>query len=160
MILQKYFIADNGFLHLWFFNNRYICIRLDSLSGKIVTRDKVGGNIQHTGIRLGKDCLTGQGYIIHNHPFPGYAHVTTSTDYAQGQQIRFQERVCVNSPKEVLRLGLNHVLERRRYKLLSDNCQTLVNVACNNKNYSEDVAKWGGIALGCFVLFKVFRKAS
>lgn len=140
--------------------NGPVWIQLTKSSGRIVTRNKVGGQIQHTGIWFGRDCSTGQVYIIHNHPFPGYAHITTSEEYAQGQQIRLKQTACINAPIDVIQIGLNRVIERRKYKLLSDNCQTLVNSACNNKRYSEDVAKWGGIAFSCFVLFKVFRKAA
>ncbi len=160
MFLQRYRTARNGYVHLWFSQNRQICIRLDNLSGKIITRNKVGGNIQHTGIWLGSDCATGQEYVIHNHPFPGYAHITTKEEYAQGEQIRLKETVCINAPLDVIQIGLNRVIERRKYRLLSDNCQTLVNSACNNKNYSEDVVKWGGIALGCFVFYRALKKAS
>ena len=140
--------------------NGSVWVQLTKDSGRIVTRNKVGGRIQHTGIWLGKDCSTGQVYVIHNHPFPGYAHITTSEEYAQGQQIRFKQTACVNAPMNVIRIGLNRVLERRKYRLLSENCQTLVNSACNNKRYSEDVAKWGSIAFGCFVLFRALKKAS
>lgn len=160
MFLKRYHITENGYVHLWFSQNRQVCIRLDHLSGKIITRNKVGGNIQHTGIWLGTDYTTGQVYVIHNHPFPGYAHITTKEDYAQGEQISLKQTVCINAPLEVIRIGLNRVIERRKYKLLSDNCQTLVNSACNNKSYSEDAVKWGGLALSCFVIYKALKKAS
>ena len=160
MFLTNYNIAENGYVHLWFSDGNYICVCLDEVSGKIITRDKVGGSIQHTGIWLGKNHQNGQGYVIHNHPLPGYAHITTTEDYAQGQIIRLKETVCVNAPMTVIQVGLNHVLEKRKYRLLSDNCQTLVNSACNNKGFSEDVTKWGTLAVCGFFLFRAIRRAA
>lgn len=160
MFLTKWNIAENGYVHLWFSNGGYICVCLDEQSGKIITRNKVNGTIQHTGILLGKNCLNGQGYVIQNHPLLGYTHITTTEDYAQGQIIRLKETVCVNDPLTVLQIGLNHVLEKRKYRLLSDNCQTLVNTACSNRSYSEDVAKWGTLTVFGIFFIRAIRRAS
>ncbi len=160
MLLQNYEIDANDLVHLYFSKNRYIRICLDEFSGKILTRNKVNGTIQHTGILLGRHYQTGQRFVIHNHPLPGFAHITTVEDYAQGQQIRVKKVNCLNPQMDVIKIGLNAVLTRKKYRLLADNCQTLVNSACNNRNYSEDVIKWGGIALTCFLFARKFRKAS
>ena len=98
--------------------------------------------------------------VIHNHPLPGYAHITTAEDYAQGQIIRLKQTVCVNDLMTVLQVGLNHVLEKRKYRLLSNNYQTLVNTACSNRSYSEDVAKWGALAVCGIFLIQAIRRVS
>lgn len=150
MNLINFYFSSNNLLTLEFANGLNLLIILDGNSGRIVQRKKVGTllKIQHTGIYLGKCFYSGERLFIHNHYRLGHASVVTEREYLQNQKISWKEGACSNSWFEVISIGLKHVISKRPYQWLNDNCQILTSTACNNKPYSEDVVKWGGRAIG------------
>lgn len=57
------------------------------------------------------------------------------------------EKNCTNKPNEVIRKGLDSVINQVPYKILGSNCQNLTSSACQNKSTSPDADKWIGRAL-------------
>lgn len=127
-------------------------IHFNENSGKVYYRNKIDTviNIKHPGIYIGKD-RSGIGYFLHNHYRYGKAHITTQFDFTKGEKIYLYYEMCSNSPREVIRIGLNEVLRGERYKPISYNCQTFTNTACHSVRKSDDaemvLAGVAGVAL-------------
>ncbi len=158
MKLVNYQFLDSNSLRLHFVGNQSIQVILDEHSGKIVTRDKVNTiiNIQHTGIWLGRNALTNEVLIIHNHYNYGAAHVASYAEYAQSKKVFPKNETCANDALTVIQVGLDHVLKGKSYQPINHNCQTLTNLACNNKAESEDVAKLFKSLAGLFLMVLIF----
>src|SRR5690606_5438154 len=106
--------------------------------------------IRHPGIYLGADSHRNQ-YFLHNHYHYGKATVCTIGEFAQSQPIHEYSEKCTNAPLAVIESGLNQVVRGERYNFANYNCQTFVNVACNNERRSQDVEKWvGRVVFGVF----------
>lgn len=155
--LNNYQSYSDGILELSFSNRETKLIRLTEDSGRIVTRKKVGtiSNLNHPGINVGNEIGTNEIFILHNHyKIFKTAGVSPYSEYAAGEKVNWDNRVCVNNKMLVLQNGLDQAIKREKYHWLTNNCQITVNDACNNKRTSEDVAKWGGrIAAGGLFLF-------
>lgn len=124
-------------LRLNYSNNTYCDIELTPDSGRIVWRWK--NLIKHTGIILGVHKSSGKEFYIHNHPQPGKATIVESFEFSQGNTVYYQEEKCINTPKEVIAIGLDAVIKGIKYKIAVSNCQHLTNQACSNKNQSQDL---------------------
>lgn len=150
MKLKGYSFLNTNLLQLNFQGGNSKTVILDEHSGRVITRLKVNtiSKVQHTGIWLGTDYDSGETLIIHNHYRYGSAHIATRQDFAAGQQDYWKDETCSNDWLTVIRTALNHVVAGRHYSVLDYNCQSFTNTACNNKSMSEDVRKWGGIAVG------------
>lgn len=166
-ILKFYQFYKNGILQLHFINGETKRIRLTKDSGRIVTRKKVNtvSSVNHPGIFVGKDILTSEDYILHNHyKLFKTAGISNFREYASGQKVHWDNRPCKNSPLKILEIGLQHMLRREQYYWLDYNCQTTVNDACNNSRTSEDIRKWiSRIAFGvaaCLIVPKVVKAFS
>ncbi|MBK8427621.1 MAG: hypothetical protein IPL27_17340 [Lewinellaceae bacterium] len=109
-------------------------------------------NVNHPGIYVGVDVYSNEVFILHNHyRIFKTAGVSPYQEYAAGQEVHWDNRICVNDKLLVLQKGLEQAVRRERYHWLTNNCQVTVNDACNNQRASEDVGKWiGRIAFGLF----------
>jgi hypothetical protein len=146
-MLKSYTFIGNGVLRLYF-HNGHRDIQLSQDSGKIVWRHKLGGSIKHTGIKLGVCTQTREQFYIHNHPDEGQASIVSAANFGQGKTIYYENEPCVNSPNQVIGVGLNAVIHEVPYRGLSSNCQNLTNGACKNNSYSQDLNKYlGGVIL-------------
>ena len=148
----------NGYEKVIFFNEN---------TGKLYSRKKIGTildhNIDHPCVYLGRDNQ-GQHYVIHNHLLQfGTAAIDTWEGFSQGQPVTEDTRYCANEPMQRIANALDQVQKREPYRVVSYNCQTTVNLACNNVRKSETVSKWveiGCIALVGFILVKAIKSAS
>jgi hypothetical protein len=138
-------VNNNGSIFTIYFNEH---------SGKVYYRNKIDTvvNIKHPGIYLGKD-INGTGYFLHNHYHYGKAHITTQADFTKGEKIYLYNEMCSNSPREVIRIGLNEVLRGERYKPISYNCQTFTNTACHSIRKSDDAERMLAGVAGVALLF-------
>lgn len=154
VFLNNYQPYSNGLLELSFSNGVRKLIRLTKDSGRIVTRKKVDtvSNVNHPGIYVGVDVHSNEASILHNHyRIFKTAGVSPFGEYASGEKVRWDNRICVNNKMQVLQKGLDQAIRREKYHWLTNNCQVTVNDACSNQRTSEDVGKWiGRIALGIF----------
>lgn len=154
VFLNNYQSYSNGLLELSFSNGVRKLIRLTKDSGRIVTRKKVDtvSNVNHPGIYVGVDVHSNEAFILHNHyRIFKTAGVSPFEEYASGEEVRWDNRICVNNKMKVLQKGLDQAIRREKYHWLTNNCQVTVNDACSNQRTSEDVGKWiGRIALGVF----------
>lgn len=155
MKLVRYqLFPTDALLQLFFNDGKEIWVRLDERSGKIVQRLKVGTltDVIHPSVWLGTDYNTGEIYILHNHYRQGSAYIATFSDYASGQQVSWKQGKTLNNPRVIIQKALDLIISGRRYDKVNYNCQTFVNIACNNKVASEDVNKWVGITATFFVV--------
>jgi len=154
--LNNYQSYSNGLLELSFSNGTTKLIRLTEDSGRVVTRKKVDtiSNVNHPGIYVGVEVHTDEPFILHNHyRIFKTAGVSPFWEYAAGEKVHWDNRICVNDKMLVLQKGLDQAIRRKKYHWLTNNCQITVNDACNNERKSEDVGKWiGRIALGVFAV--------
>ncbi len=152
--LNNYQFYSNGLLELSFSNGTTRLIRLTEDSGRVVTRKKVDtiSNVNHPGIYVGVEVHTDEPFILHNHyRIFKTAGVSPFWEYAAGEKVHWDNRICVNDKMLVLQKGLNQAILRKKYHWLTNNCQITVNDACRNERKSEDVGKWiGRIAFGIF----------
>jgi hypothetical protein len=150
--LYSYQFYIDGTVLLTYSNGNLKLIRKTKNSGRIVARKKVGtiSNVNHPGIYVGKEVYTNESFILHNHyRLFGSAGVSPMREYAAGQKVYWDNRVCINDRITVLQKGLGQALRREPYHWLTNNCQVTVNEACNNERKSEDVGQWvGRIAFG------------
>ncbi|MBX7243804.1 MAG: hypothetical protein K1X92_18835 [Bacteroidia bacterium] len=119
-------------------------IYFNANSGKLYWRYKIDTitNVQHPCIYLGKDAR-GRDYVIHNHYHYGSAFVDTWHGFSQGQTVYDNYLPsCKNPPLTIIQNALNQVILKKRYDVLSYNCQTTVNLACNNDPKSQSVDTW------------------
>ncbi len=157
MGIFHYEFLRGGFLRLFLNNGKTRFIVLDKNSGRIVHRKVTGSiNLQHPGIRLGTDYHTGEVYVLHNHYRYGGAHISTFRDYAAGQTVNWKNSACVNTPLDIIKIGLDNACAGRPYDLLTYNCQTYTNLACNNEYKSDDVEKLVGIGLSVLAIGLIF----
>lgn len=149
-MLVNFFFKQNGVLRLHF-QNGYRDIQLGQNSGKIVWRRKLGGSIKHTGIELGVCPQTRDQFYIHNHPHEGQASIVSASEFSQGKTINYENEPCVNTSGQVIARGLNAVIQKTPYRVMSSNCQNLTTGACKNVSRSPDLEKavvGGFLALG------------
>ena len=140
-------------------------IYLNEYSGNLYYRYKIDAwdsTTQHPCIHLGHD-KDGQQYVIHNHlDSHGKTAIDTWDDFAKGQQVYLDERSCSNSNLKIIDNALEQVRRGEKYNALFYNCQTTVNLACDNVRTSETVNKWKEIVtvavLGGVVINSVFGK--
>jgi deoxycytidylate deaminase len=136
------------------YRNGYRDIQLNQHSGKIVWRRKLRGSIQHTGIELGRCRQTREQLYIHNHPNQRQASIVSAAEFGQGNPIYYENEPCVNTPLQVIEVGLSAVIQRVPYRVMSSNCQNLTNGACKNVSYSQDLNKViGGVAAAVAIGF-------
>lgn len=124
----------------------YFEIQLTEFSGKIIERSKAL-LITHTGIYLGIDLINDVHIVIHHSSEFEHARIDNFTNFSKGNNYRFQDVDCSNSPFAVITNGLNLILDKQPYDLFRYNCQTVTSLACNNKPISKD-ASLGKILLG------------
>lgn len=162
---MKHYILHENRVDVWFKNGAFVTIYFNEYSGRVYYRNKIDTvmNIKHPGIYLGKD-RNGTGYFLHNHYHYGKAHITTQFDFTKGEKIHLYNEMCLNSPMEVIRIGLNEVLRGERYKPISYNCQTFTNTACHSIRKSDDaermLAGFAGVAMLFLLLGAVFGGGS
>lgn len=127
-------------------------------AGRLVRRKKLGA--WHYGIEAFIDC-THRIYFIHNHPEHGKACIVSESMFASGKFIERLDVACNYNPIEVVERAVLCVQNEVEYNLLTNNCETLVNWACNNQPKSLQVQtglKAAGLAIGGFVLYRLFKK--
>lgn len=130
-------------------DNKRTTIYFNNNSGKVYYRYKIGtiSDVKHPGIFLGTD-RNGISWFIHNHYQIRRACVVTEREFTQGQPLYLYNEYCSNSPRVVIRKGLEKVVDKENYHFLMYNCQTFTNQACHNVRKSEDAEKWlAGLAL-------------
>ncbi len=113
--------------------------------GDIVSRRK--GLVMHRGIVLE------DGTVLHNTPRYG-EHVSTLQSFGAGRRVR----VVATDPvrrQQTLRRVRQQAHARRRYRLLSNNCEHTVSRAASGQARSPQLQSWmvgGGLALLAFAL--------
>jgi hypothetical protein len=92
---------------------------------------------------------------VHNHYHYGSAFVDSLHDFAKGQRVYDNYlSSCKNPPLVRIQNALDQVIAGQPYDVLSYNCQTTVNMACNNEQKSQSVEGWQVAArVGVFGLF-------
>lgn len=142
---MKKFYLTNSFVRIHLEDGRIQVIYFNQDSGKVYYRLKIDtiSEVKHTGIYLGTDDY-GTHYFIHNHYHVGRPCVVTAKDFSKGHQIHEYSHTSLNDSLTVIQKGLEEVIRGETYHSVSYNCQTLINLACNNKRQSEDVDKWVG----------------
>jgi hypothetical protein len=134
-------------------DGRVVPIYFNEHSGNVYYRYKKGSpsNIKHPGIYLGVDA-NGIQYVLHNHYKQKRAFIDTLEGFSLGRKLRVYN-TCTNPPHEVIRIGLEQVLNGEKYKVMSYNCQTFTNQACHNVRKSESIEDWKlGLGIGALVL--------
>ena len=128
-------------------------------SGKIYYRNKINTltGIKHPGIFLGID-INGVEYFLHNHYHIGKAAIVTGDEFKSGQPLFLYNEFCTNSPLQVIQIGLLNAQKGESYHFLKYNCQTYTNLACHNKNESQDVIRIGRQLLFGTILFLGFNE--
>ena len=98
----------------------------------------------------------GKEYVVHNHYHVGTAFIDTWEGFSKGQDVydNYFES-CQNTPLKRIENVLNQVIRSEQYSPLSYNCQTTVNLACNNERKSQDVEKWVNRGLLGLLFFAV-----
>jgi hypothetical protein len=130
-------------------NGRFVDIYFNQDSGKVYYRWKIDTvtGIKHAGVYIGQD-VAGNGYFVHNHYQLGTPRLVFYNDFTLGKELHLYHERCVNPWNVTVSKALGHVVRQEPFKLLSYNCQTLVNSACNNQRKSEDAGRiLGGVAL-------------
>ncbi|CAA6826110.1 MAG: Unknown protein [uncultured Aureispira sp.] len=148
--LTSFEFYSHNKLQLWYSNGTYSVIELNQDSGKIVWTRK--NFIKHTGIVLGICLSSGREFYIHNHPSPGKATVVDTYNFARGNDIYYEKEECINTPNEVIAIGLNAVIKGVKYKLITQNCQHFTSQACENKNKSEGIDTLVALGLSIFAV--------
>lgn len=161
MKIYNYQFFSTDLLRLDFSNGHSAWVKLDTDSGRIVTRLKKDtiSQVPHPGIWLGTHYDSGTPLILHNHKHWGGAHIATLETYADGQEVFWKNDVCINDWRTVIEIGLGHVISGKRYRWFDYNCQTFTNTACHNQPRSESVEMWGKIALGVLAFIAIARAA-
>jgi len=111
--------------------------------GDIVSRRK--------GLAMHKGVVTRDGRVLHNTPFKG-EHVSSEAEFRAGRRLRV-ERLEQRDRHRALDHADNH--ERRRYNLLTNNCEHTVNRAATGRAHSPQLKSWVvgvGIATLAFAL--------
>jgi hypothetical protein len=132
-------------------------LNLHPLSGTVYYRFKIGtlSDVKHPGIYLGFD-QAGNNYYMHNHYATGKPAIVAEQEFTQGQPLYLYEGTASNTPKDIVKIGLDQVLAGKPYAWLNYNCQSFVNRARINQNLSEDVEKWTkGVLLTLLVVLGV-----
>ena len=140
-------------------------IYFNEYSGNLYYRYKINAwdpTTPHPCIYLGQD-ENGRHYVIHNHRDNyGSAFIDTWEGFTKGQQVFSDDRSCSNSNSQIIENALEQVRRGEKYNALSYNCQTTVNLACDNIRTSETVNKWTEFVtvavLGGIVLKSVFSE--
>lgn len=145
----------NRFVDIALINGNIIRVFFTSHTGLIYTRNKkdpfLRGLIQHKGLYVG---ISGNKHIIvHNHIDAGTAEVVTFERFANGVQVYIDNKVCANNPINRVKIALYDAYLNKPYDLLTNNCQTLTNKACNNVSSSDDFPK---LVLGALAVTSVF----
>ena len=149
MIVTRYQMYNHA-VRAFLSNGRFIDIYFNQDSGKVYYRWKTGTvvGIKHAGIYIGQDAA-GNGYFFHNHYQQGFPHLVFYNDFTLGKELYLYNERCVNPWNTVVSNAFSHVVRREPFKLLSYNCQTMTNSACNNERKSDDAQKLlGGVAAG------------
>lgn len=119
-------------------------------TGRIVWRYK--NLVKHTGVLAGNNQC-GQPMVIHNHPANGRASLVTLEEFAQGKQVRYDDRPCSFPQRIVWQRAIDAVNRRVPYQLLTSNCQHLTSGACHGQQQSEDLQQiFKTLAVGATVL--------
>lgn len=158
-LINFYFTSDN-YVTLEYDNNHTATVLLNEHSGKPLWRYKIDtiSKVKHTGIYLGVDYYTGEPYVVHNHyKLFGTAGISTLALFESGMQSYWIDGQTKNDWMTIVSKSLREVIREEPYKVRRYNCQTLVNIVCNNVRRSEDVEKWAGIALGLGTLVLISR---
>lgn len=141
--LKDYAIyPKHGSLILNLSQGKSLTIYFDHFSGKPCAREKVNtlllSWVNHAGIRLGVDDF-GRAWYAHNHVKYGTVVIAPHEEFAQGKQIEGYDIACNKSHLDVIKSILNQAKHQKQYDWNDYNCQTSVNVACNNTAKSDDV---------------------
>ena len=113
------------------------------LPGDIVARRK--GLWMHQGVALG------DGRVLHNTPLRG-EHVSTEAEFRRGKPLRVKP---LDNVRRWRALQYAEHGERRRYNLLTNNCEHTVSRAANGRAESPQLAAWAagvGVAGVAFAL--------
>lgn len=141
---MKNFSFFQGGVVLHHFNGLSQTIYFNANTGKLYWRYKIDTitNVKHPCIYLGTDAR-GKEYVIHNHYHYGSAFVDTWQGFSQGQTVHENYLPsCKNPPLVRIESALKQVVQKKSYNVLSYNCQTTVNMACNNEKKSQSVENW------------------
>lgn len=158
--LIDFYFTGNSYVTLEFDDFTSATVLLNEHSGKPLWRYKIDtiSKVKHTGIYLGEHPQTGEEYVIHNHYKQfGTAGISTLNSFSMGKKSYWMDFKCKNNWKTIISKSLNEVIRQEPYKVRTYNCQTLVNLVCNNRRYSQDVNKWAMIGAGAFGLFLISR---
>lgn len=158
---MKKFYWNKKHIEIYNDDGSVLLIHLMPDSGKIFYRLKINTltDVKHTGVYLGVDMSSGVHYFIHNHYEFGRPSIVTLSEFTKGRDFYPYTPNSSNTPLKVLEIALNEVLRGEVYHPTNYNCQTLINIACNNKRVSEDVEKWSSrilLASLCLLGMAVF----
>jgi len=154
-VLYYKFDPFDRFVDITLFDNRIIRVIFNSHTGLIYTRDKkdplLSKIIQHKGLYVG---ICGNKHIIlHNHIDAGTAEVVTLGQFSNEMDVFVDNKDCANDPISRVKIALYDAYLRKPYDLLTYNCQTLTNKACNNVTSNDDFAKLLVGGLGTLSVF-------
>lgn len=154
--MMKNFHMHANYVDLIYMNQATVRIFFTPDSGKIFYRNKIDSisNVKHPGIFVGTDQY-GQSYFLHNHYQIGRPALVSKESFAVNQPVFSDTMSCKNDWRTIVTIGLQQVLQERAYSFHSYNCQTFVNIACNNEQTSEDVNRWGQRIAGGVVTFLI-----
>lgn len=111
--------------------------------GDIVSRRK--GFVMHRGVSLG------DGRVLHNTPFRG-EHICSEEEFRAGRRMYVSSRLH-EARAPVIRRA--HGSDRRRYNLLTNNCEHTVSRVTTGSANSPQLRSWlvgTGLAAAAFVL--------
>ncbi len=112
------------------------------LPGDVVSRRK--GIVMHRGIALG------DGRVLHNTPFKG-EHVCSEVEFSDGHRLYVTPMDRAARQRALLHAEVGAT--RRRYSLLSNNCEHTVSRALGGEAESPQLRGWlGGLVAGAALL--------
>jgi|SRR5450432_2680926 hypothetical protein len=155
MLLKNYYLyADHVELELP--DGNFTTIYFTEASGTIRWRYKIdkiiGTKTPHPGICFGED-IHGNEYYMHNHYETGKPVIVSASVFALGQPVYHATGPAINPPLEILRKGLDQIISGEPYNAVNYNCQSFVNRATSNINFSESVQKvFGAFVFGGLML--------
>jgi hypothetical protein len=132
-------------------------ITLTEDSGRVVTRKKIKNLLgtEHPGIIMGKNYY-GELLINHLHEDNVFPGIVTFTEYAKGQNVRYDNTRPVAFDKiTIVNRAIAEWDKRKEYNKVNYNCQTYVNLIVNGASKSETVEKIVGSLAVTALIFGV-----
>lgn len=153
----KFYHLYNDHVELFMTNGNILRLWLNEWSGKILFRYKINtiSDVEHPGIVLGYDHEK-TWYYMHNHFEHGRPVIEKQEAFSKGKQLYSANRQSPYQQLEILKRGLDEVLQTRPYDWFNYNCQVFVNRVCHNEHKSQAVENWArGLTLAAFAFLGI-----